>query len=157
MSTQPSSTPRNLITQWWSDAWTEGLWAAAWSKSINDLTPAQAAWQPPASLPGTRHSIWQLALHMIFWRESWLRRVATGQKPSKDELANFNFPTIADPSADAWQATLRRFQSTQENVAEALRSRGPEADPLHYFLPHDCYHFGQINMLRGMQGLKPIE
>ena len=25
------------------------------------------------------------------------------------------------------------------------------------FVPHDCYHFGQINMVRGMLGMKAIE
>src|SRR5438876_234182 len=127
MSSQPLSTPRELITQWWSDAWTEGLWSAAWSKSINDLTPEQAAWRPPPSVGGQRHSIWQQVLHMIFWRESWLRRVATGQKPSKEELASLNFPTITDASFDTWRSTLRRFQDTQDNMAQALRSHDPEA------------------------------
>jgi hypothetical protein len=30
---------RDLVTKWWSEAWTEGLWAAAWSKSLDGLTP----------------------------------------------------------------------------------------------------------------------
>ena len=56
---------RDELLKLWNDAWTEGLWAAAWGKAIDDLTPAQATWTPA---PG-RHSIWQIVNHVIFWRE----------------------------------------------------------------------------------------
>jgi uncharacterized damage-inducible protein DinB len=147
---------RDFILKWWDEAWNAGLWAASWKASLEGLTPAQAAWRPQG-VHGNRHSIWQLVLHMVFWRESWLRRAATGQKPSKEELAGLNFPEIADASELAWNAARARFADTQEKMARALAETGPEGDILVYFLPHDCYHFGQVNMLRGMQGLPPIE
>ncbi|MCC6661980.1 MAG: DinB family protein [Phycisphaerales bacterium] len=150
------SPQREFVLKWWNEAWGDGLWAASWSKSLDGLTAAQAAWRPPG-VHGKRHSIWQLTLHMVFWRESWLRRAATGQKPTKDELATLNFPEIADTSEAAWKAAHARFKGTQDRVAKALNEMGTEADPIMYFLPHDCYHFGQVNMLRGMQGLPPIE
>jgi hypothetical protein len=147
---------RALIARWWDEAWDEGLWAASWEKSVAGLTARQAAWRPRA-VKGERHSIWQLVLHMIFWRESWLRRAATGVRPSGEEVQKFNFPKVSGASPAAWSAALKRFKKTQKQVGKALRTLGPNADPMIYFLPHDCYHFGQINMLRGMQGLKPIE
>ena len=150
---------RELLTKWWSDAWTEGLWAAAWSKSLDNLTPQQAAWQPPsaAGVDGRRHSIWQLVLHMIFWRESWLRRLASGQKPTKEEVAAGNFPPVTDASQAAWDAARKRFETTQDRLTEALRDPNTDISAIAYFLPHDCYHFGQVNYLRAMLGLKPIE
>ena len=42
-------------------------------------------------------------------------------------------------------------------MLEALRTRGAEADTMIYFLPHDCYHIGQIMLIRGLLGLPPIE
>ena len=30
---------RAMYTKLWNDAWTEGLWAASWEKSLADLTP----------------------------------------------------------------------------------------------------------------------
>jgi uncharacterized damage-inducible protein DinB len=149
-------TEREIVSKWWDEAWKDGLWAAAWSKSLEGLTPAQAAWTPREGGPG-RHSIWQIVLHMIFWRESWLRRAATGQKPTDEELARGNFPEVTDPSVKAWEDLRKRFADTQARVGKALREMGLEADPMMYFLPHDCYHFGQINYLRAMQGLKAIE
>ena len=29
---------REFVLKWWNQAWTEGLWAAAWGKSIEGLT-----------------------------------------------------------------------------------------------------------------------
>src|ERR1043165_1340196 len=107
---------REFITTWWSEASTAGLWAAPWSKSLEGLSATQAAWQPP-SPAGPRHSIWQVTLHMIFWRESWLRRAATAQKPSDAELAAGNYPTITDASEAAWLATKQRFERTQTAMA----------------------------------------
>jgi uncharacterized damage-inducible protein DinB len=147
-------TDRQLITQWWNEAWSAGLWAASWSKSVDGLTPQQAAWVPA---PG-RHSIWQIVLHMIFWRESWLRRVETGQKPTDDEIKQGNFPAVTEASQQAWDRVRHRFEQTQRRTSEAIAAHPePEADPLMYFLPHDCYHFGQINLLRALQGLPAIE
>lgn len=146
-------TDRELLGTWWSAAWNEGLWAAAWSRSVEDLTAAQAAWAPQ---PG-RHSIWQIVLHMIFWREDCLRRLATGRKPTDEELAANNFPHLTDVSEPAWTAAKRRFADSQQRVAAVLADGAASLERVSYLLPHDCYHFGQINYLRAMQGLKPIE
>ena len=148
-------TSRELVIEWWDDAWTTGLWAAPWSKSLEGLTPEQAAWVPNAAAPG-RHSIWQIVLHMVFWRENWLARLDGGKGPTGGQLAAMNFPAITEVSKQAWDEARRRFADSQARIAEVLRSRGPEADPIMTFVAHDSYHFGQINYLRTMQGLKPI-
>lgn len=155
---QPESS-RELARRWWQEAWTDGLWAASWKKSLEGFTAAQAAWAPPspAGVPGPRHSIWQIVLHMVFWRENWLGRLAGGERPTDDETAKLNFPAVTDISEAAWEKTKRRFMDSQERVAAALRGTSADADPMMYFLPHDCYHFGQINYLRAMQGVKSAE
>lgn len=144
---------REWIATWWEEAWDTGLWAASWSKSLEGLTAEQAAWSPA---PG-RHSIWQIVLHMMFWRDCWLHRVATGQRRPVDDLERVNFPEITEPTEEAWAETRRRFVETQARMAQGLRNYSSDADPLTYLLPHDCYHFGQINYLRAMLGLSPIE
>jgi hypothetical protein len=94
---------------------------------------------------------------MVFWRESWLRRLATGQKPTKEEVAAGNFPPVENPTESAWAATRKRLEETQSRLAAALSDPETDISAIAYFLPHDCYHFGQINALRAAQGLKPIE
>ena len=123
-----------------------------------DATPI-SDWQPPSApgVTGVRKSIWQLVEHMIFWRENWLGRLDGGPRPTDADLALHNWPEIRDRSPAAWQATRRRFEQSHERVAAAVRDRYDVAATMIYFLPHDCYHMGQINYLRAMLGLKPIE
>jgi hypothetical protein len=144
---------RTLTTKFWNDAWTEGLWAASWSKSIDGLTPEQAAWSPAAG----RHSIWQIVLHMVFWRENELRRFATGQAPSADEVAKLNFPEVTDVTPGAWDQARARLRATQEKLAATFADPSRNLERAQYLVPHDAYHFGQINYLRALQGLPPIE
>ena len=34
---------------------------------------------------------------------------------------------------------------------------GVDTSRIRYMIPHDCYHMGQINLIRSMLGLKAIE
>lgn len=144
---------RNYVADTWDQAWSEGLWAAAWGKSVEGLTPAQAAWSPA---PG-RNSIWQIVLHMCFWREYALRRAQGGPTLPVEEIAKHNFPPIAQPTEAAWDDTRQRFERSHRSISAALRDPNPAHDRLTPLLAHDAYHVGQINYLRAMQGLKPIE
>ncbi len=157
-SPQPAAPPvapaaRAFVGRWWDEAWNEGLWAAGWSKSLDGLTPEQAAWSPA---PG-KHSIWQNVLHMCFWRESWIRRATTGVRNTDQEYTQLNFPEVTEISQAAWDGARQRFEQTQDGIRTCLADPSPAFDRLMYFLPHDCYHFGQINLLRSLQGLPPIE
>ena len=62
------TTDREFISGWWNEAWTEGLWAAPWGKSLEGLTAEQAAWRAPSEpgVDGERHSIGQNVLHVVF-------------------------------------------------------------------------------------------
>lgn len=142
-----------LAVSFWVDAWKEGLWAASWSASLAGLTPEQAAWSPA---PG-RHSIWQIVLHMTFWRNEAMSRARTGVRASADEVNRSNFPAITDPSPAAWESAKQRLFDSQSAVAAMLRAADPASQNLIYLIPHDSYHFGQVNYLRAMLGLKPIE
>jgi uncharacterized damage-inducible protein DinB len=151
MSTPPDA--RELLQSFWNNAWTEGLWAASWNKSIEGLTPEQAAWSPA---PG-RHSIWQIVLHMVFWRENELRRFATGTPPSAEEVAKLNFPAIPSTTQAAWDAARARLLETQNRLAAIYADPSRDLERAKYLIPHDAYHFGQINYLRALQSLPPIE
>jgi uncharacterized damage-inducible protein DinB len=144
---------RGMLVRWWDEAWTSGLWAAGWKQSLEGLTAVQAAWRPAAG----RHSIWQIVHHMLFWREVALKRLAGGSGTSEDETARENFRDPAPVNEAAWQAMLRKLAESQKRFAAALADPRNDLNKLAYVLPHDCYHMGQINYLRALQGLKPIE
>ena len=144
---------RATIAKFWNEAWTTGLWAASWEKSVAGLTAEQAARHPA---PG-RNSIWQVVAHMIFWREVELRRARGGGDPTPEEGKRLNFPEPPAVTQPAWDECVKRLANTQQQVATALTDEKLSIDKLAYLLPHDCYHFGQICYVRAMLGLPPIE
>lgn len=150
---------QRLLGLFWNDAWGEGLWAAGWEKSLEGLTPQQAAWSPPNApgVEGVRHSIWQNVVHMCFWREDALRRLTDPTKPDEGTVRRLNFPVITDTGEPAWAAAKARFAQTQQRIAAVFATPGADTSRLRYMLPHDCYHMGQINMIRAMLGLAPLE
>ena len=103
-------TDKDLFLKWWGDAWDAGLWAAAWSKSVEGLAPEQAAWQPAGRDTAPHHSIWQIVEHMIFWRENWLGRLDGGPRPTEAELKSCNCPLPGDVSDRAWADARRRLK-----------------------------------------------
>ena len=144
---------RELLVKWWGESWNEGLWAAAWGKAIDGLTAKQAATQPA---PG-RKSIWQIVNHMIFWRENHLAQLAGKPKATEAEVAKRNWEEPAEVTDAAWKATRERFEKTQKELGAAMRDPKTSIERIAYFLPHDCYHMGQINYVRAWLGLKAIE
>ena len=150
---------QSLLVSFWTDAWEGGLWAAGWRASLEGLTAEQAAWSPPNApgVSGSRHSIWQNLLHMCFWREDALRRLTDPTPVDQAAVAAGNFPAVTDTSEEAWAAAKARFTKTQSTILSALTTPGVDTSRLRYMIPHDCYHMGQINLIRAMLGLKAIE
>lgn len=124
--------------------------------ALEGLTAAQAAWKPSPE----RHSIWQIADHLIKSKE-WERQMIEGQRPAP--------PPWGDPTGDdnAWQATIQRLRDAQARLLQAiehltvddLMKRPPTRlkwSVVNLILnkgAHDAYHAGQIRYLRALQGL----
>ncbi len=143
---------RDTLLRHWNEAWREGLWAAPWSRALEGLTPAQAAWRPQPE----RHCIWQCVNHMLFWREVALRRLR-GEKVEQSERQrrNWEMPRDADDSSlDALRAAWTR---SHEQVRAAIADERNSLEDLQNVAYHDNYHVGQIMLLRALQGLPPIE
>lgn len=143
----------DAIEKLWSEAWQSGLWAAAWGRSVVELTPQQAAWKPSPD----RKSVLQIVGHMLFWRRNTIRKSQTGQGPTDEEVRTGNFPDPAEISEAAWRQTVAGFEESQRNVQQAIADGRIDRDRAQHLLAHDCYHIGQINYLRAMQGLPPLE
>jgi hypothetical protein len=146
---------RAELKKLWEEALNDGLWYAPWSKALDGLTAAQAAWKPAEG----RHSIWQLVNHIIFWQDYTLRS-ARGQKPTREEFAketerrDWEEPErVAD---DAWKDAQARFLASYRAMLDLAGSAEATERPLYHLL-HESYHFGQIMYVRAMLGLAPIE
>ena len=155
---------REQLLRMWDELWESGLWAASLSKAVEDLTAQQAAWKPdlPPGEGGRRHSIWQIVNHLMFWREVAVRRTMGGPSPDEREVASRNFDApapadVRDVTSGNWQAAREKLGESHRLVRAAIADESLSLERFPYVLAHDCYHVGQIMMLRGMQGLKPIE
>jgi hypothetical protein len=145
-------TERETLIELWDNAWHHGLWAAPWSKALEDLTPPQATWK---SHPG-RHSIWQVVHHLLFWRQVTLCLARGTPRPDQTETQRRNWEEPLETTADAWRETVRRYEASQQEMVQALKTTDRESERFLYHLFHDNYHIGQIMQLRAMQDLTPI-
>jgi hypothetical protein len=144
---------RTTLLKLWDESWTDGLWAAPWSKATAGVTPQQAAWKPAPD----RHSIWQNVNHVSAWRELTLTRVDGRPGPRREDMDALNFAEPAAPTEAAWRDACARLKRTHDDCRAVIASPSGDISRLLYHLPHDMYHLGQIMQLRALQGLAPIE
>jgi len=143
---------RASLLKLWDESWKDGIWIAPWSKAVADLTPRQAAWRPKKG----RHSIWQNVVHVCFWREYTLMKLAGKPPLTREQIIAAEFAEPKSPTAAEWRKTVRRLKKSHDDMRRAIaRPRGSLAR-LQYHLPHDCYHLGQIMYLRALQGFKKV-
>jgi uncharacterized damage-inducible protein DinB len=146
---------RGRLRKLWEEGLDDGLWYAPWSKAIDGLTAAEAAWKPAEG----RHSIWQLVNHIVFWQDYTLR-AARGQKPTREEFAKEterrNWEEPAETTEAAWKDARDRFMTSYRAMLDLVEMPEASERPLYHLL-HESYHFGQIMYLRAMQGRAPIE
>ena len=121
----------------------------------------QAAHRP---LPGA-HTIWELVLHMISWKNEVRRRIAGA--PAGEPLEG-DWPQAPNATADAWRDTLAALEASHRSLVSSVSSLPedklfqPTNDPreresglgvdhyvlLHGMVQHDVYHAGQIALLK---------
>ena len=115
--------------------------------------------------PGT-HSIWQIVLHVIAWRDVACRLLA-------GEVANGlpeeqNWPVVVDTGTQAWLHAREELAASQQRFAEAMlhcpASNLNKAVPgqtyafedlLFGVLHHDIYHAGQVATVRNAIRARP--
>lgn len=117
-----------------------------------------AAWKPAPE----RHSIWELTLHIAYWKYAVRRILEDGPKgrfPRKP--SNWpRQPAVADQAS--WQEDRALLKSEHDRLIAAARSLPSErldevvpgsgayrfADLLHGVVMHDAHHVGQIQLLK---------
>lgn len=140
------------IAKWWDECWTSETEMAPWSKAVAGLTHEQAAWKPP----GGHHSIWEIVLHISFWREFELRK-ANGEARDEAEIARCNWSGPKEVDESEWGGAVGRLAELQARVKAGMEESAEKAEVLRCLLMHDAYHMGQIMQLRALQGLKALD
>jgi len=137
-------------------------WHGSPLQAILEGIDAQRAAARP--IPGG-HSIWELVLHVIGWKNETARRLAGAVACMPVEG---DWPDVGEPTEARWQETLTRLHSAHKSLVAAVKAL-PEAklyeptndtrsEPLgtgvsyyvllHGIVQHDVYHAGQIALLK---------
>ncbi|HEX3159028.1 MAG TPA: DinB family protein [Gemmatimonadaceae bacterium] len=129
--------------------------------ALRGVSAEQAAWEPA---PG-RKSIWQLTLHIAYWKYAVRRRLEGG---AADRKARFprtpaNWPAVpAAADEGAWRADVALLKTEHERLVAALAAvpvdrygevlpggkRWTVGELILGIAQHDAYHTGQIQMLK---------
>ena len=150
----------------------EGFDRAAWhgpnlAHALRGVTAKQAAWRPAHG----RHNIWELVVHLAYWKSIVRRRLVGGKRGEFPERGTNWFPRSRDLTEALWRRDLallkqehRRLRDTVAalepgqpfNRAQGLRLsklvKGRRlADHVRGLAFHDIYHAGQIQLLKKLQ------
>ena len=137
-----------------------GLWygGATVLGSLRGVAPELAAWKPSLA----SHSIWELALHVAYWKYAVRRRLDASVPRGAFPRSPANWPRVPEAAdANAWKedrALLRREHEALLDVARGLEPSALERrdakgdyralDLLFGVVTHDIYHTGQIQLLK---------
>ncbi len=118
----------------------------------------QAAWKPAPD----RHSIWELALHIAYWKYAVRRNLEDAPKGGFPRAPS-NWPRVPDPAGEAaWKADRALLRDEHEKLVEAVAAFDPRrldegapgprayrfADLVYGIAMHDSYHVGQIQLMK---------
>lgn len=136
----------------------ENFWQGALLDQIKNLNLQQALWRPAEN----RHCIWEYLRHINYWKEWAILYVKEGTKMNAKEK---NWEALPDErSEENWQAEIQKtkimhehFMTVAESIGDDIYFSGEENVVwFRQVLFHDCYHTGQIGLLRALQGISSV-
>jgi uncharacterized damage-inducible protein DinB len=126
--------------------------------ALRGVSAEQAAWTPA---PG-RKSIWQLALHIAYWKYAVRRRIEGGAD-SRFPRAPANWPRLPKPADErAWRQDVALLKQEHERLVSVISAVPPSrygvampggkrwtlGEMILGIAQHDAYHTGQIQLLK---------
>jgi len=126
--------------------------------ALRGVSAEQAAWRPTAR----RKSVWELVLHIAYWKYTVRRHLAGGPQP-RFPRSPANFPRLPDPADEAaWARDVALLRHEHDRLVEAVRRLDPRrlaaippggrkwtyGELVLGVAAHDAYHTGQIQLLK---------
>ena len=126
--------------------------------ALRNVDAAAARWRPHPA----RHSIWELALHIAYWKYAVRRRLSGGTGP-RFPRAPANWPAMPAPADDAaWAADVALLRTEHGLLVRTVmavplarlgdRPAGARkwtyAELITGIAQHDTYHTGQIQLMK---------
>jgi uncharacterized damage-inducible protein DinB len=122
------------------------------------VSAEEAAWRPP----GGAHTIWELTLHVAYWKHAVTQRI-TGDRSIRFPRSPANWPRQpARPTDAGWDADRALLRDVHGRLLEAVRAVQPRqlgtrpagakkwtcGELITGIAQHDAYHVGQIQILK---------
>lgn len=136
--------------------------------ALRGVDARQASWRPGAA----RKSVWELALHIAYWKYAVRRRLESMEAGKSDERfarSPSNWPALPKAIDDAaWAADVSLVREEHTKLVAAVRripagwlDRKPPGVRLWTcgelivgIAQHDAYHTGQIQLVKRLWQLK---
>ncbi len=141
----------------------EGFDHAAWHgpnllAALRGVTARLAAWRPAPS----RHNIWELVVHLAYWKYRVRQRLVGGKRGEFPEPSTNWFPRSTGLTEKLWRRDLALLKQEDRRLRETLSRLDPArlrvtvkgrrlADHVRGLAFHDIYHAGQIQLLKKLQ------
>ncbi|MCW5909848.1 MAG: DinB family protein [Cyclobacteriaceae bacterium] len=128
--------------------------------------PAEAAFWAPKK---NAHSIAQLVWHMVYWRQSLIKRLAGDTAYKGSVKSEDNWSTEAKLKALGWPAIRELLHASQKQLIELLEKQTdklldePYSEKATYrdlitgIIQHDLYHLGQVAYLKSISKMQKGE
>lgn len=123
---------------------------------LRGVSAEQAAWKPTED----RKSIWELALHVAYWKYAVSRKLQDSPKGGFPRSPS-NWPRMPDPADEAaWKRDRALLRNEHRKLVEVVGEFDPGrldeagtrayryADLVYGIAMHDTYHVGQIQLMK---------
>ncbi|MFK7922783.1 MAG: DinB family protein [Bacteroidia bacterium] len=135
---------------------------AAWhGPNLEEILRGISAEQAAAHPIAEAHSIWELVLHIIAWREFGMKMLAGEGSYDPDKDMSLNFPVIPAVKAANWELAKDQLRESSVRLGAKLKSYDDEKlvervpgrkydfyKLMHGIVQHDLYHAGQLILLK---------
>jgi uncharacterized damage-inducible protein DinB len=157
---KPTNRSRIADVTRWLDPPKGGLWHGGPSplSAVRGVSAEAAAWKPAPD----RHSIWELTLHVAYWKYAVHRRLSGGPAGGFPR-SPANWPGMPGQRDEAaWKRDRALLRDTHRALAEAIAGLDPGRlddldgrggrwtlmDLVSGIVLHDTYHAGQIQLMK---------
>ena len=142
-------------------AWGPRSWhGTGLSGAVRGVAVEQALWRPGTG----RHNIWELVLHLAYWKYALVRRFQGAPKGSFPREGS-DWIEVAGHTAAAWKADVKLLHAQNQALIETVsrfparrlnrkeKSRWTNREQIVGVASHDLYHTGQIQLLKKLSGM----
>lgn len=141
-----------LLQQGWGPKAWHGT---ALKGAVRGISAKVALWRPAPR----RHNIWELVLHMAYWKYAVCRRISGVSRGSFPREGS-NWFLVTDTSERAWKADIALLHEQHAALLDAVRklpasrldlkdgSKWTHAEQIAGAAAHDLYHTGQLQLIK---------